>query len=645
MIGIDGVQAAAVACEKSQICISQRILNYRQFELPARLKSWLQASTYVTMVTASVGAFQTLLGSEDPDVVCYRVGRWCIEVRAPATAGSPSHALSTLREIPLCQGTPLRTDGGSMQPCSPLSISKKASSVLMAFLLGSVIATPQQPPQTLNAPHADQAAGALGDLEAQIRELSSNLHEMHAEMERSRREAEQLRQELQETREQVSALKNEMSELRISPPAQSGDSAIQAPGPRRDAGGQVDQRIAKLEEEQQLLGAKIEDQYQTKVESGSKYRVKLSGMVLLNLFTNRGGANNLDLPTQARAPMDTNASFGATIRQSLLGVEVFGPEVAGAKSKADLQADFFGGLPYVPDGVTMGLFRLRTGGFRLDWERTSIVVGQYTPFFSPLSPTSLATVAYPPLADSGNLWTWTPQVEIEQRFSLSAASNLTLQAGILDPLTGEPPYNSYYRSASAGEKTGQPAYAARVAWTHGRSNRPLKVCLGSYYERQNWGFNRIVDGWAGTADWSLPLGPQVSLTGEFYRGRAIGGLGAAGGVSVVFNGNPTEPLTAVHGLNTTGGWAQLKFAPTERLEFNGAFGEDLPSYDDLRQFPQSLGYFSTGIGRNESAFVNGIYRVRSNLLLSLECRRIWTSATLPSLATTNHVNLGAAFLF
>ena len=255
-----------------------------------------------------------------------------------------------------------------MQPCSLLSAAKKASCVLMAFLLSSAMASPQQLPPASNAPQANPPIDALRELEAQIRELSSRLHEMHAEMERSRSEAAQLRQELQETREQVSVLRNEMSESRISTPTQVDDSGAKAEGMGQGAGRQVEQRVAKVEEEQQLLGAKIEDQYQTKVESGSKYRVKLSGMVLLNLFTNRGSADNLDLPTQARAPMDTNASFGATIRQSIIGLEVFGPEIAGAKSRADIQTDFFGGLPSAPDGVTMGLLRLRTGGFRLDYK-------------------------------------------------------------------------------------------------------------------------------------------------------------------------------------------------------------------------------------------------------------------------------------
>src|SRR3974390_1694671 len=95
-----------------------------------------------------------------------------------------------------------RTDGGSMQPRCMLSVARKASSVLMAFLLSSVMASPQQPPAS-KAPQANTPAEVLRDLEGEIRELSSSLHEMHAEMKRSRLEAEQLRQELQETREQV----------------------------------------------------------------------------------------------------------------------------------------------------------------------------------------------------------------------------------------------------------------------------------------------------------------------------------------------------------------------------------------------------------------------------------------------------------
>ena len=48
----------------------------------------------------------------------------------------------------------------------------------------------------------------------------------------------------------------------------------------------------------------------------------------------------------------------------------------------------------------MGLVRLRTGTFRMDWADTSVIAGQDTLFFAPLAPTSIATLAVPALSYS-----------------------------------------------------------------------------------------------------------------------------------------------------------------------------------------------------------------------------------------------------
>ena len=131
---------------------------------------------------------------------------------------------------------------------------------------------------------------------------------------------------------------------------------------RRRSKSSLDDRVAALAEDQQLLSAKVEDQYQTKVESGSKYRVRLSGLVLLNVFSTRGAVDNLDLPkmANAKAPGESNGSFAATARQSLLSLDVHGPQWRGAKTSGDVTFDFFGGFPSNPEGVTAGLVRLRT---------------------------------------------------------------------------------------------------------------------------------------------------------------------------------------------------------------------------------------------------------------------------------------------
>ena len=244
---------------------------------------------------------------------------------------------------------------------------------------------------------------------------------------------------------------------------------------------------------------------------------------------------------------------GATVRQSELGLEVFGPTVKGARTSADIQFDFFGGFPDTWDGVTEGLVRIRTARIKLDWGNTSVMAGQDAPFFSARSPTSLASLGTPPLSYAGNLWTWTPQIRVEHRLNLSESSSITLQGGILDPLTGQVPTDQFYRTPQAGESSGQPAYATRIGWNRKLFGQHLAIAAGGYYARQNWGFGRTVDAWAGTADWEVPLTHRVSLQGEFYRGRAMGGLGAGLGRSVLFGGLPSDANTPVLGLNSVGG--------------------------------------------------------------------------------------------
>lgn len=485
---------------------------------------------------------------------------------------------------------------------------------------------------------------AVRDLQDQMNELKSMLIEMHAELARSRTEALELRQEMEATRRQLAAADLRTQQIpSAGANAASPQSAAASPGSQ--AGEQV---IQKSQEEQEVTSAKLTELHQTKVESASKYPVRLSGIVLLNLFSNTGVVDSIDVPTLVLAERrsDSGGNFGASIRQSLLGLEVFGPRVGGAQVNADVQFDFAGGFPNALDGVTFGTPRLRTGVIRLTWPSTTIVAGQDTPFFSPLSPSSIASLATPAFAYSGNLWNWIPQVRLERRLDITKSSRVLLQGGILDPLTGEPPVSQFLRTPQAGEASRQPAYAARIAWTRRIFDHELTLGIGGYYSRQDWGFHRTVDGWAGTTDWTIPLSDRWELSGEFYRGRALGGLGGGLGRSVLFSGPVTDPATRVQGLNATGGWAQLKFRQTEKLEWNGAFGQDSSLAPDLRRFPLSQQtYFDPSLARNRSSFLNFIYRPRSDLLFSVEYRRLRTFAIQRESEKAGQINLSMGVLF
>ena len=91
-------------------------------------------------------------------------------------------------------------------------------------------------------------------------------------------------------------------------------------------------------------------------------------------------------------------------------------------------------------------------------------------------------------------------------------------------------------------------------------------------------------------------------------------------------GHFTAQATAIYGLDSTGGWLQLKFKPKPNFELNFAYGEDQPFAGELKLFPGSALYYGYSISRNQSPFVNFIYRMRSDVLFSMEYKRLQTNA-------------------
>lgn len=485
---------------------------------------------------------------------------------------------------------------------------------------------------------------SLRELDSQVRQLRAMIEEMRSESAQSRAEMRELRQQLEETRKLLAPLAASADDHSSQPvTAESSVQSVAAAPASQELGS----RVQKIEESTQLLGAKIDEQYQTKVETAGKYRARLSGIVLMNAFRNVGASDNLDLPDYAEPPMPgtSQTSFGATLRQTEIGLEIFGPTVAGAKSSANVLFDFAGGFPATNNGVDFGIVRMQTASLRLDWKQTSVIAGQDSLFISPLSPTSFASLAIPAFAYAGNLWGWTPQLRVEHRFDLKNGQTLTLQGGILDNLDWEPPTDPYIRSAQAGERSGQPAYAVRTAWSRPVLDHPLSIGVAGYYGRQDWNWNRYVDAWAGMADWQIPILRRLTLSGEFYRGLGVGGLGAAIGQTIVFGGSPYDATTSIRGLNSAGGWTQFKLQLTRKLELNGVFAEDNAFAGDIRGFATDANNFGSILGRNRGALGNLVYRPRSDLLLSAELRRLHTFPIYDSASVTNQVNLAMGILF
>jgi len=458
------------------------------------------------------------------------------------------------------------------------SMTRRLCAIVAAAVLTAARAAAQAPP-----------AAQPDDIQA----LRQAIAALQAQLADTRRDADALRQK-------VDAMQAELAAVRAAPPA----NAAQQPPPVDD-----------------LLAAKVEEQEQTKVASGSKYRMRLSGFVLVNFLGTHGAVDSLDVPQTAVAGA-AGSSFAASVRQSSVTLEVFAASLAGARTSGNVSFDFFGGFPVTRDGVTAPLVRMTTARVALDWTNASLTMGQESPFFSPRSPTSLAATAYPALSSAGNLWVWTPQLRAERRVALGDDTTLSLQGGVLDPLTGELP-GEYERLPTAGERSALPAPAVRVGVRRALGAQALEAAAGAYYARQKWGA-RGVSAWAVTGDWSIPIGAALAVSGEAYHGVAIAGLGGGASAAVVVTSVSPE-LTTLTPVTSTGGWVQLKAIATPRLSFNGAYGLDNPSRAELTLLPALAQAAPSIVNRNASAFVNTIFQARSNFLMSIEYRRLWTT--------------------
>src|SRR5262249_15091737 len=137
----------------------------------------------------------------------------------------------------------------------------------------------------------NSVAAQQSSSDASGKTLAQSVQELREQVQELRAAVAEMKSEASEYRAQSEELRKELEELRGSAPAPAAESAP-APAQSSGAPASTDQRVSNLEENAQLLASEIRTEYQTKVESASKYRVRLSGLVLMNLFRNSGFVDN-----------------------------------------------------------------------------------------------------------------------------------------------------------------------------------------------------------------------------------------------------------------------------------------------------------------------------------------------------------------
>jgi hypothetical protein len=480
-------------------------------------------------------------------------------------------------------------------------------------------------------------------------ELKENSADLSAKIQAMTHSMEQMQSELTQSRQEIQQLRDMLAQLlRAQANAQPAKPSDEHPALRPETQKPEAPPAQIAQDDWQILNARVEEHEQVKVESSSKFRLKLSGIVLFNVFDASGQLDNLDAPAVAvqPPPYAGTGSVGASFRQSILGVRGIGPTVYGARTSADLDLDFLNGTAGPYGGIGAGQVGLRTARLQFDWNNFSIKGGLEAPFFSPNTPTSYLSLAVPAFSSAGNLWNWTPAIRAERRFDFTS-SEFKLEAGLLDS-TGYSVSGSSVRVPTPGESSRQPVYAVRLSGNNRTEDHAISFGVSGLYVPLRFPNTGTVYGSGAIADWKFPLPARLQVSGAFFTGKGLDGFGGLALPAVQAQNYQHYIYVTAPGLAAIpviGGWSQLKFTLNSRSEFNAAAGLGEREAGRLRQKAQYDPLLLSVPASNRSFFFNYIFRPRSDLVFSAEYRRLHTSEILGESYSAGQIGLAAGFLF
>ena len=374
----------------------------------------------------------------------------------------------------------------------------------------------------------------------------------------------------------------------------------------------------------EVQAQRIEDLSQSKVEAAQKQPLRLSGLVLLNAYRYAGHVGDAELPLVALAGASRSAATGATMRQSQISLQYDSPSsFIGATLSGRLQVDFFGGSLL---NAQNHLARIRVGQVSLNWQRRSVMVGIEKPILSPREPETLAQMGISPLANSGNLWLWQPQVRYEERIRFSEKSGLDLRLGVYQ--TNETFLPPGFTGTVARSR---PALQGRFELYRSTANgRRLAVAPGFHVSESRVDGNGI-GSHAVSVDWAAPLGATFEWSGFAFRGQNLTGLGVAG---------IRQPFATVNrrldAMPSQGGWTQLAIAANAKWKFHLFAG----LHDDRNA---DLG--RNGIAGNRTFGANTRILLAPNVVLGLEAMQIRTQFLASGIRLVNRYDLALGYLF
>ncbi len=379
-------------------------------------------------------------------------------------------------------------------------------------------------------------------------------------------------------------------------------------------------QVQALKDREAVTAQQVKDHAQTKVEASQRFPISLTGMFLFDSYLFKGTPD----PEYSYLSGYTagNPSAGATLAQSIIGLNFRGPQLpGGGKVQGFLSMDFYS------QSGGYNLFRIRRGVLSFDWSRRSLTVGQDKPLIAPLEPTSFARVGVPALSGAGNLWLWLPQVRYEERVPFSANTQAKFQAAVLE--TNET-YVAPYLPGTAPVENARPALQGRFEIQH-RWSEESRIAFGvGAHTSSTHLLGASVPSHLVSADLFYKPLPKLEISGTILHGENFANLGGEPpGVTV----RRTGEVVPIRG---SAGWIQVALPVTSRLTFDVYAGRQVNNARDLNQyeFVRTLTYAG-----------NILYRLAPNIIIGLEGSHNGLEYLTGKQLLTNRYDATVAYLF
>lgn len=297
---------------------------------------------------------------------------------------------------------------------------------------------------------------------------------------------------------------------------------------------------------------------------------------------------------------DAIPTTNITAKQSRFGMNISKGDIGGK-----VEIDFYG----VGSAENKGGVLLRKAYAEAKFEKFTLRAGQDSDIISPLVP---STINYPVAWWAGNIGYRRPMVKVFGNCSI-----FSWTVGLARNIGGDIGEDGIDDGAAGILPEIQGRLAAKLMdnYTIGFS--------GHFAQLDGLGEIGNYESWSGNVDLNLVITPAITISGEAFVGsnlaRMLGGIANA---------------STVDGVDTQGGWINLKFKPRKDLSLSAGFSMDDPCDCDLDD-----GMLS----KNTMLFANFYKDILQGFLIGIEVSN-WTTE-YKNMDTASELRGQIAFLY